>query len=103
MEDFIVKIYLRENKSMLAQVEVMLGPVKMIGFRVMKNRPEYEGDDIYVTEPRYLVNGKYISAIFIENKELWATLQKKIKDAYYKALEGRENELGSVHPDEIFI
>jgi len=88
---------------MLAQAEVKIGPLKVIGFRIMKNKVEFEGDSIYVAEPKIKLGERYLSIVFLEDKSLWVALQNKIKETYREEIDNQTSEKGVIDPSEIDI
>ncbi|MEI6462977.1 MAG: hypothetical protein WCO33_04950 [bacterium] len=107
IDDFDVKIYLRQDRYMLAQAEVSIGCLKISGFRVMKNKPQYGEDSVFVVEPRVKLGEKnYKSIFFLDDREQWGVLQNKIKNAYYEEIKNPPlnlNEVGVIDPKDIPI
>ena len=74
---FEIKL-MKGDKKTKAIVVLILGPIKLKGFRIMSNG---EGS-LWVNPPCILGGGKYHPIFFIEDKDLWHALQAKIIKEY---------------------
>jgi hypothetical protein len=101
-DDIEVKIKLNTKKSMLAQAQLTIGHLRIIGYRIMKS--DFE-QGIYVQPPSVKSGSGWLWIVRFDDPELWKNVETKIKSEYLTAVENGEevskkNE-DFIDPDEI--
>ena len=102
-DDIEVKIKLNTKKSMLAQAQLTIGHLRIIGFRIMKS--DFE-EGIYVQPPSVNSERGWLWIVRFDHPELWKNIEIKIKSEYLTAVENGEEEIYKqrediINPDEI--
>lgn len=92
-DDIKIKIKLLESKSLLAQATVIIFDVwEEHGWKVLKSdriHPEFQ-EELWIQAPSYKVGGQWKELVFINDKDLFETVQERIYDAYRMALNKKE-------------
>jgi len=93
INDIKIKIKMLKSETVLAQATVILFDTwEEHGWKVLKSNrihPVFQ-DEVWIQAPSYKQRNedgeiKWQEVIFINNKQLWQEVQKKIYDAYYMA------------------
>lgn len=115
--DIKIKIRLLNHKNVLAQATVTLFDVwEEYGWKILKSNkihPIFQ-EKIWIQAPSYKQRNKdgeieWRGVVFIDNRELWQEVQKRIYDAYHMArIKGtnqesprKENQDEKINVDEI--
>lgn len=89
IEEVLVKIKFLEEKKLKAIIGLNFGDFAIKGFRAQES--QYANDyglNLWLTPPSYRDGGGHYHPIFfMEDKELWKKLEKKIWDEYSKQSE----------------
>lgn len=102
-DDIEVKIKLNAKKSMLAQAQLTIGHLRIIGYRIMKS--DFE-QGIYVQPPSVNSGRGWLWIVRFDDPELWKNIETKIKSEYLTAVENGDEEISKknediIDPDEI--
>ena len=99
--DIKIKIKLLNHKNILAQATVTLFDIwKEYGWKILKSNrvhPVFQ-DEVWIQAPSYKQRNEdggieWREVVFINDRELWQEVHKKIYDAYYMA-KTQKRELG---------
>lgn len=102
-DDIQVKIKLNLKNSMLAQAQLTIGHLRIIGFRIMKS--DFE-QGIYVQPPSVKSGRGWLWIVRFDDPELWKNIELKIKAEYLAAAEKGEEENNNnnevvIDPDDL--
>lgn len=86
-KDLEISVKIVENQKLKAIVTIDFKDLVIKGFRVFDSEHENDhGYNLWVTPPSYQSGGgKYHPIFFMEDKELWKQVEKKICQEYEKA------------------
>jgi hypothetical protein len=89
IEDLKVKVKILEGPKILGIATVYNPPWTYHNYLILKSKYSNErGEYLWVKPPAYKDNiGKWHDIIYLEDKELWKQLERKINDEYLKEKE----------------
>lgn len=80
-----VEIKLSDKPNLKATVALGFGDLKIKGFRLSVSQHEnerLENESLYLQPPSIRVGPGFMKIIFIESKDLWHAIEKKVYDEY---------------------
>ncbi|MBD3362880.1 hypothetical protein GF362_04115 [Candidatus Dojkabacteria bacterium] len=101
LDNLEVNIKINKKGSMLAQVELTYGSLKLYGYRVMKSD---HGDGLFIQPPSVKAqNGKWLWLVRIDDQLKWSELQNLIKEEYKNAAKDYKDDEDdmTIDPDDI--
>jgi len=100
IDDIEVQVKLNQKKSMLAQAQISIGPLIIIGYRIMKS--EFE-QGLYIQPPSVRAGVRWLWITKFSDPGLWKQLEDKIKAEYLKISTQEVQNLNSteINPDDI--
>lgn len=92
-DDIKIIIKLLDSKTLLAQATLVFSDIwEEHGWKILKSdriHPVFQ-EKLWIQAPSYMVGGQWKELIYINDRDLFDTVQEKIYDAYRIALSKKE-------------
>lgn len=75
-----IEIKLNQKATMLAQVQLKYGSLRIFGYRVM--RSAYSDDNLFIQPPSVRAGSTWLWLVRVDDPSIWENLQNMIKNKY---------------------
>lgn len=91
LKELQVSIKFNQKGTMLAQVELRYGSLRIFGYRVMEST--YSDDGLYIQPPSVHIGSHWLALVRIDDPSLWEALQNLIKNKYLEEVKAHNETI----------